>query len=90
MTGFNPEPIVDGAVLMPRYFFRLSNGETLVDHDGEELADHDAACGVAVEVFAETLSSRRESLVAGGHYQVLVTDSDDAEVYSITAHGRRG
>jgi hypothetical protein len=74
---------------MPRYFFRLSNGETLMDEEGEELADHDAACAVAVEVFAETIPSRSESLAEGGDYEVMVTDADKGQVYSITAQGRR-
>lgn len=74
---------------MPRYFFRLRNGETLTDEDGEELADHDAACAAAIEVFAETLPSRSEMLVGGGDYEVMVTDADDGQVYSITAQGRR-
>lgn len=74
---------------MPRYFFRLQNGETLTDEDGEELPDHDAACAAAVDVFAETLPDRRTQLVNGGDYEVMVTDADDGPIYSITAKGRR-
>lgn len=74
---------------MPRYFFRLSNGETLSDEDGEDLADHDAACAAAIEVFAETIPGKSISLAQGGDYQVTVTDADNAQVYSVTAQGRR-
>ncbi|MFC5346210.1 hypothetical protein ACETK8_15495 [Brevundimonas staleyi] len=74
---------------MPRYFFRLKNGETLMDEDGEDLVDHDAACAAAIDVFAETLPDRRALLANGGDYEVLVTDADDGPVYSITAQGRR-
>lgn len=74
---------------MPRYFFRLQNGETLKDEEGEELADHDAACATAVDILAETLPDRRDMLAGGGQYEVMVTDADDARVYSITAQGRR-
>lgn len=74
---------------MPRYFFRLRNGETMMDEDGEELADHAAACDVAIEVFAETIPSRRAVLAQGGDYEVMVTDAEDGQVYSITAQGRR-
>ncbi len=74
---------------MPRYFFRLSNGDVMKDHEGEELADHEAACAVALEVFAETIPSKRATLAKGGHYEVMVTDEDAAPVYSVTANGRR-
>lgn len=74
---------------MPRYFFRLQNGETVRDEDGEELADHDTACEAAIAVFAETLTDRRAMLANGGDYEVLVTDADDGPIYSITAQGRR-
>ena len=74
---------------MPRYFFRLSNGEVVRDEDGEELADNNAACAAALEVFAETIPSKREALVQGGDYEVMVTDAADGQIYSITAQGRR-
>ncbi len=74
---------------MPRYFFRLRNGEVIRDEDGEELADNDAACAVALQVFAETIPSRRESLMGGGDYEVMVTNADNGQVYSVTAKGRR-
>ncbi|WP_428149933.1 DUF6894 family protein [Brevundimonas sp.] len=74
---------------MPRYFFRLSNGDVVRDEDGEELADNDAACAVALEVFAETIPSKRDALMGGGDYEVMVTDADDGQVYSVTAQGRR-
>ncbi|MGV3577883.1 DUF6894 family protein [Brevundimonas sp.] len=74
---------------MPRYFFRLQNGETLTDEDGEELPDRDAACAAAVDVFVETLPDRRGQLASGGDYEVLVTDADNGPIYSITAKGRR-
>jgi hypothetical protein len=74
---------------MPRYFFRLQNGETVKDEDGEELADQEAAFAAAIEIFAETLPSQSETLVGGGEYEVMVTDADDGQVYSITAQGRR-
>ncbi len=74
---------------MPRYFFRLSNGDVLRDEDGEDLDDANAACAAALEVFAETIPSKRGALMAGGDYEVMVTDADDGQVYSITARGRR-
>jgi hypothetical protein len=74
---------------MPRYFFRLRDGETVRDEDGEELADHEAACEAAIEVFAETIPSKRGVLMDGGDYEVMVTDAGNGRVYSITAQGRR-
>jgi len=74
---------------MPRYFFRLRDGEVVRDEEGEELADNDAACAAAVEVFAETIPSKSEVLMDGGDYEVMVTDADAAQVYSITAKGQR-
>lgn len=74
---------------MPRFFFRLSNGGTLRDSEGEELADDNAARDTAIEVLAETLASKRQHLNEGEAYEVLVTDASDRRVYSITAQGRR-
>ncbi len=74
---------------MPRYFFRLRDGEVVRDEEGEELADTDAACAAAVEVFAETIPSKSGVLMDGGDYEVMVTDANAAQVYSITAKGRR-
>ncbi|MES2860188.1 MAG: hypothetical protein V4701_01875 [Pseudomonadota bacterium] len=74
---------------MPRFFFRLSNGGTLHDGEGEDLRDDNAARDVAIEVLAETLVSRRQHLNEGEAYEVMVTDADDRQVYSITAQGRR-
>lgn len=74
---------------MPRYFFRLRDGEVIRDEEGEELVDHAAACEVAIEVFAETVPSKRGVLMEGGDYEVMVTDADNIQIYSITAQGRR-
>ncbi|WGM30484.1 hypothetical protein [Brevundimonas sp. NIBR11] len=74
---------------MPRYFFRLSNGDVLRDEDGEELPDNGAACAAALDVFAETIPSKQTDLMDGGEYEVMVTDADDRQIYSITAQGRR-
>lgn len=74
---------------MPRYFFRLRNGDTMRDEEGEELADNDAACAAALEVFAETIPSKRDTLMNGGDYEVMVTNANEGEVYSITAKGHR-
>ena len=74
---------------MPRYFFRLRDGEIVRDEEGEELADNDAACAAAVEVFAETIPSKSSVLMDGGDYEVMVTDADAGQVYSITAKGHR-
>ena len=74
---------------MPRYFFRLRDGGTLRDEEGEELADTEAACAAALEIFAETVPSKREELVNGGDYEVMVTDADAVQVYSISAKGHR-
>ena len=74
---------------MPRYFFRLRNGEVIQDEDGEDLADNDAACVAALQVFAETVPSRRETLLDGGDFEVMVTNADNGQVYSVTAQGRR-
>lgn len=74
---------------MPRYFFRLRDGEVVRDEEGEELADNDAACAAAVEVFAETIPSKSGVLMDGGDYEVMVTDAGAAQVYSITAKGQR-
>ncbi len=74
---------------MVRYFFRLQDGGTLMDDTGEWLAGDAAATEAAIDVFAETLQSKRDHLGAGGSYTVTVFTENDAEVYSITAQGRR-
>jgi len=74
---------------MPRYYFRLRDGGTLRDHEGEELADDQAARCVAFQVFVETIGSHSEHLGGGGDYEVLVTRDAQTPIYAITAQGRR-
>ena len=73
---------------MPRYYFRLQNGETVADNEGELLADDKTARVTAVEVFAETLAGKTDHLCDGGVYEVVVSRDDDGPIFSITAKGR--
>lgn len=74
---------------MPRYYFLLRDGGIVRDHEGEELADDTAARAVALQVFAETVSSHAEHLDGGGAYEVLVIRDAETPIYAITAQGRR-
>lgn len=74
---------------MPRYYFRLQNGGTVPDHEGEVLAGDKEARETAIEVFAETLMTKTDHLGNGGIYEVVVFREEDGPVFSITAQGRQ-
>lgn len=74
---------------MPRYYFRLQNGEALPDREGELLADDKEARETALEIFAQTLAGKSDHLCEGGAYEVLVFRDEDGPVFSITARGRQ-
>lgn len=63
---------------MPRYHFDLIGKQTIVDHDGLDLADDmlasDAADRLANELYSVRPEFRRQ------HFSILVTDEDGEEV----------
>jgi hypothetical protein len=63
---------------MPRYHFDLIGKQTIVDHDGLDLADDmlasDAADRLANELYSVRPELRRQ------HCSILVTDEDGEEV----------
>ena len=63
---------------MPRYHFDLIGKQTIVDHDGLDLADDMLASDAADRLANELYSVRPE--FRQQHFSILVTDEDGEEV----------
>jgi hypothetical protein len=67
------------SLAMPRYHFDLIGKQTIVDHNGLDLADDvlasDAADRLANELYSVRPELRRQ------HCSILVTDQDGEEIY---------
>jgi hypothetical protein len=63
---------------MPRYHFDLIGKQTIVDHNGLDLADDMLASDAADRLANELYSSRPE--FRRQHCSILVTDEDGEEV----------
>lgn len=69
---------------VPRYFFRLTNGDDLKDHEGDVLADDTQARRTAMDILIETLPSRTDHILADGRYVVETTDETGRLVGRLT------
>ena len=69
---------------MPRYFFNFAGSKT-VDPEGTQLQDASAAWEEAVAAFGEMLrSSVSDDFAIGEHWDMQVTDSDGAKVFTLS------
>ena len=64
---------------MARYFFNLTNGSTIRDPDGEELAGLDEAKATAALAAHDFASNKRRTEVVGVY--ICVTDEHGKEVF---------
>lgn len=60
---------------MPRYYFHFQNGITVLDHDGVDVVDMDAARAEAVETIATILREDcKDTLWSGQPLRLWATD----------------
>ena len=64
---------------MPRYFFNLTDGSTIRDPNGEELADIGSAKATAARVARDVGRNKERTLIAGLH--ITVTNEQGEEVF---------
>lgn len=69
---------------MARYHFTLSDGEVVVDPDGEELPSLNAARTTAVNYLGDMLRGRGDAVWADGSMMVMVTDEAGLELLMAT------
>lgn len=69
---------------MPRYFFRLTNGDDLKDHEGDVLEDDRQARRTALDILVETLPSRTDHILTHGRYAIETTDETGRLVGRLT------
>lgn len=69
---------------MPRYHFNVHDGRRIVDREGTELPDADAARSEALQASGEMLKNfARESVWTGQDWRMDVTDQDGNAVGTI-------
>ncbi len=73
---------------VPRYHFRLLNGEDVRDPEGELLVDDDAARRATIAIMSETLSGRADHILEGGRYVIETTDDGGRLIYRLAVEGR--
>lgn len=65
---------------MALYFFDTFGGNDVIDDEGENLADDEAAKCAASHIISELKPSRTTSIWAGVPFKVVVRDGDKAVV----------
>ncbi|HEV7255253.1 MAG TPA: hypothetical protein VGN97_19370 [Mesorhizobium sp.] len=77
---------------MPRFFFHVMDGRALIDHEGTEVPDAQAARAEALRTAGEILRSEGTSHWAGDKWQMTVADEKGNTVFSlsfeVTDYGR--
>ncbi len=68
---------------MPRFFFNVTDGIDIVDHEGVELADLPAARLQAVHYSGELLKDHPDTLWVGHEWRIDVTDAARHILFSI-------
>jgi hypothetical protein len=61
---------------MPQYYFNVSDGQTVLDQDGQEMADLAAARQEAMAAAGQMLSEHRPAW-DGAKWEMWVTDEPD-------------
>jgi hypothetical protein len=67
---------------MPRYFFHLTDGQTVPDHRGEELGSPETAREHAVAVVQELSRGGLSDLLAGRH--IVVSDERGVVLFKVS------
>jgi hypothetical protein len=70
---------------MPRYFFNIRDGETIIDDEGTELPDLDAARAEAIGLSGEMLhhGPRATPLWDGTSWEMWVTDESERTLFTL-------
>ena len=68
---------------MPRFYFHTEDGELLLDRDGADLPDLDAAKDAAVQIMSESLRGNSRLFWDTEGYRVIVTDAQDLTLFSL-------
>lgn len=68
---------------MPRYFFHVSDGSELPDHDGVELPGPGAARRQATALLGRLMAAAPEDVWNGDDWQVRVEDQSGLVLFSI-------
>ena len=71
---------------MPRYHFNIHDGEDLLDHEGSELADIQAARVTAIRFAGELLRDHASRFWNGDEWQMEVTDDVGLTLFVLTFH----
>ena len=68
---------------MPRYYFHVENGVTIMDSTGTELASDADALNEAVKTSGEMMKDQGSGLWSGTEWSMLVMNSARSIVYRI-------
>ena len=68
---------------MPRYHFYSEGAEIVIDPEGLDLADEEAARRHAVKLSCEHLDREVETLWPNSRWRMLVTDADGRALFSV-------
>jgi hypothetical protein len=69
---------------MPRYFFHVIDGTFIVDRDGAQLADLQAARVMAIQTAGEIIQDAGREFWDGSEWQMHVTDEDQKTVLKLS------
>ena len=72
---------------MTRYFFNTQDGHCLLDKDGTELPDLEAAKTEATQLLADSLNHSPDTLWGTGHFSITVTDEKGLTLLVVDADG---
>ncbi|KAB1071210.1 DUF6894 family protein [Methylobacterium planeticum] len=71
---------------MPRYFFHVHDGVSLLDHEGTELADWHQAQFHAIRTAGEIISDNAKRLKLGEDWKMEVTDEVGLVLFRLDFH----
>jgi hypothetical protein len=69
---------------MPRYFFHVIDGRFIVDRDGTQLADLQAARVMAIQTAGEMIQDAGREFWDGTEWQMHVTDEGQKTVLKLS------
>jgi len=73
--------------VIAKYFFHLQDGEFILDREGLELPDWEAASNRALLKGAEAIRARGVKFWTGEHLRVIVTDSIGTALFELRLSG---
>jgi hypothetical protein len=71
---------------MPRYFFNVHDGRSLLDQDGTELSGPDEARVMAIKLFGEIFRDEAESIRLDAAWRIAVLDEVGKTVFEVQVH----